>query len=401
MYNNAFLTEANQVELGYDLNGNMVAGPVADMEYNWDNKVRSATVGGDSLSFRYDPDGNRIASQSVESGVSKSRKYIVAVIATLPVILMELDPNNANAVVNSYVYANDQVVMQHAGDMDAPKYFYLRDHLGSVRQVVDSDGEVVNLYNYTPHGEAVAPETQETIYNPFQFTGQWYDTKLLQYNLRARPYYPAIGRFGSHDPVRGTFRSPLTLHPYLYCLNDPVNHTDPTGMVTKEEVTYSTGAAAGLGGAGSSQGMAILQNVRTLADMLGTRAQVYSKTIVDAASGNINAWTRTMNQVGLEVHHVVGRGWGNVQRLGQGVTNSVQNLIALDPDLHGPITQFMNSGYRVHAWMAGTEMAGFRTLQHYVSTLNPAQQFNWGMAALTHLATYGSMSGFSPVMYGL
>lgn len=49
MYNNAFLTEANQVELGYDLNGNMVAGPVADMEYNWDNKVRSATMGNDSV----------------------------------------------------------------------------------------------------------------------------------------------------------------------------------------------------------------------------------------------------------------------------------------------------------------------------------------------------------------
>ena len=41
--------EANRVELGYDLNGNMVAGPVADMEYNWDNKVRSATMGNDSV----------------------------------------------------------------------------------------------------------------------------------------------------------------------------------------------------------------------------------------------------------------------------------------------------------------------------------------------------------------
>ena len=61
------------------------------------------------------------------------------------------------------------------------------------------------------------------------FTGQFYDSEIDEYYLRARQYDPYIGRFTSRDPVKGYFREPMTLHAYLYCLNDPVNRTDPTG----------------------------------------------------------------------------------------------------------------------------------------------------------------------------
>jgi hypothetical protein len=42
-------------------------------------------------------------------------------------------------------------------------------------------------------------------------------------------YDPYIGRFTTFDPVRGKVTEPLTLHKYLYCLNDPINATDPSG----------------------------------------------------------------------------------------------------------------------------------------------------------------------------
>jgi len=63
------------------------------------------------------------------------------------------------------------------------------------------------------------------------FTGQWFDDEISQYYLRARMYDPALMRFTSRDPVRGKFKNPLTLHVYLYCLNDPINRTDPEGKV--------------------------------------------------------------------------------------------------------------------------------------------------------------------------
>jgi RHS repeat-associated protein len=67
------------------------------------------------------------------------------------------------------------------------------------------------------------------IIKSFKFTGQFYDSEINQYYLRARQYDPYLGRFTTYDPVRGRFTEPLTLHKYLYCLNDPINYDDPTG----------------------------------------------------------------------------------------------------------------------------------------------------------------------------
>jgi RHS repeat-associated protein len=101
--------------------------------------------------------------------------------------------------------------------------------LVSVRLLIGNAGNIVNRYTYTPFGEMFTSECSEPISNPFKFTGQWYDSEIDQYYLRARMYDPYLGRFTSLDPIRGRFVEPLTLHKYLYCNNDPINNTDPSG----------------------------------------------------------------------------------------------------------------------------------------------------------------------------
>ncbi|MFX0066909.1 MAG: RHS repeat-associated core domain-containing protein, partial [Candidatus Hermodarchaeota archaeon] len=130
------------------------------------------------------------------------------------------------------IYANGQVLSRHDGDYSAPRYFYIHDRLGSVRQIIDSSSNVKNHYIYEPFGELLDSETQETISNPFKFTGQYYDSEINQYYLRARQYDPHIYRFTSRDPILGQYKEPLTLHRYLYCLSNPVNRTDLTGEYT-------------------------------------------------------------------------------------------------------------------------------------------------------------------------
>jgi RHS repeat-associated protein len=111
-------------------------------------------------------------------------------------------------------------------------YFYIHDRLGSVRLVVDALGDVLNSYTYDPAGLAFPEETYEAVYNPFLFTGQWFDPEIQQYYLRARMYDPRLGVFTSRDPVLGKFQEPMTLHTYLYCVNNPINRLDPSGRLS-------------------------------------------------------------------------------------------------------------------------------------------------------------------------
>ena len=46
-----------------------------------------------------------------------------------------------------------------------------------------------------------------------------------------RLYDPMLKRFLQPDPVAGTILRPITINPYLYCMNDPVNYIDPDGRI--------------------------------------------------------------------------------------------------------------------------------------------------------------------------
>jgi len=171
-----------------------------------------------------------VANDSIEK-VQKStsaqgnRKYIVDIAGGLPVILLEIDPTDMS-VKKGYIYANSQILAQYDGG-SASRYYFLHDRLGSVRQVINSAGAVIKMFTYNPFGEKL--EEQGTFYTPWQFTGQYLDQETGYYYLRARMYSPYLSRFTGRDLIIGVFESPLTLHKYLYCQNDPINMFDLNG----------------------------------------------------------------------------------------------------------------------------------------------------------------------------
>jgi RHS repeat-associated protein len=220
-------TGGESFTLNWDNNGNMKNLPVNDtnaLVYNWDNKLRSAQKGSNTISLKYDLSGNRIYKNSSSAG---QRKYIVDVVGDLPVILMELD--SSNNITKSYIYANSQILAQQDGSHTANRYFYLHDRLGNVREIINGSGSVVRHYTYSPFGETL--ENGGSFDNAFMFTGQYYDSEIGQYYLRARDYHPHIYRFTSRDIVTGQFDNPLSLHKYLYCQNEPINKIDPLGLL--------------------------------------------------------------------------------------------------------------------------------------------------------------------------
>jgi len=121
------------------------------------------------------------------------------------------------------------------------RHFYVHDRLGSVRQVIRG-WCLTNSYTYGPFSEMIAADCNEDIENPFKFTGQFYDSEIGQYYLRARQYDPQLMRFSGRDPIDGSYEEPMTLHKYMYCLNDPIDYVDPTGESLDTITSVSIGA---------------------------------------------------------------------------------------------------------------------------------------------------------------
>uniref|UniRef100_A0AB33ISM1 Teneurin-like YD-shell domain-containing protein n=1 Tax=Prevotella sp. GTC17253 TaxID=3236793 RepID=A0AB33ISM1_9BACT len=112
---------------------------------------------------------------------------------------------------------------------NAPVYhYYLRDHLGSIRVVIDDNGSVEQVNHYYPFGglfgESTGGGTQ-----PYKYNGKELDRMhgLDWYDYGARHSDAVLGRWMCMDPLAEKY---YDVTPYGYCGNDPVNRFDPDGM---------------------------------------------------------------------------------------------------------------------------------------------------------------------------
>ena len=217
------LVTENGVTYAYDLNGNLVskadAGGVSTYEYDFENRmVRMVEPSGNATLYRYDADGNRVEKQDVAGTV----RYLVDTNRGLAQLLAEYTP--AGALVASYVYADDLISMTRGGQTA----FYHFDGNGSTRLLSNAAGTVTDTYQFDAFGTLTA--RTGTTDNPFLFTGQQLDANSGFYYMRARLYQPSTGRFLSLDSHAAASSDPRSLHRYVYAFNDPVNHTDPSGL---------------------------------------------------------------------------------------------------------------------------------------------------------------------------
>ena len=97
-------------------------------------------------------------------------------------------------------------MIRRYGD-NASTYYYGRDELGSVTELINVGGGVANRYRYTPWGEAAAG-TSESVYNPFRFAGATLDASTGLYFMWANDSDPKRARFMSEEPPE-TGRAPV------------------------------------------------------------------------------------------------------------------------------------------------------------------------------------------------
>jgi RHS repeat-associated protein len=103
--------------------------------------------------------------------------------------------------------------------------WYLTDRLGSVRDIVNTSGTVIDHIVYDSYGNVVS-ETNPTNGDRFKYTGREYDSVTGLYYYRARYYDPVAGTFISQDP-KGFGAEDMDL--YDYVRNQPTGATDPSG----------------------------------------------------------------------------------------------------------------------------------------------------------------------------
>jgi RHS repeat-associated protein len=134
------------------------------------------------------------------------------------------DFNGSGALTERYLYglAVDQLFGRYDGTNTD---WYLTDKLGSVRQVVDANGSVLDQLTYGSFGNIVS-ETNPANGDRFKFTGREYDALSGDYYYRARWYDAGDGRFLSEDP-EGFDAGDTNL--YRYVFNNPRNAVDPSG----------------------------------------------------------------------------------------------------------------------------------------------------------------------------
>lgn len=92
---------------------------------------------------------------------------------------------------------------------------------------------------------APAPAPEQKL--PYILTGHEYEDDFGLYYMQARWYDPVSGQFLSVDPEKPDYNSPLTLNPYLYCLNDPLRYNDPDGRMVEslwDAANLAMGAAS-------------------------------------------------------------------------------------------------------------------------------------------------------------
>lgn len=132
---------------------------------------------------------------------------------------------------NSYVYGPGGLPVEQISGGGAVTYLH-HDQAGSTRLLTGSTGTVEGSYTYDAYGNIVGHTGTAT--TPLGYDGQYTSTDTGLIYMRDRVYDPATAQFLTVDPLEMVTRAP-----YNYASDNPVNHSDPTGLGEWEPWTES------------------------------------------------------------------------------------------------------------------------------------------------------------------
>jgi RHS repeat-associated protein len=224
--------------LSYDARGNTLSDGTTSYEYDPLNRMTAASGPGGDATYVYDALGRRLAKvvgAETTYFIYDHRHQVVE------------ERSGSDQLLAHYTYgaALDEPITY---ERDGLTYYYHRDALGSVTEVSDAAGALVERYEYQVYGQVTIYDPggvelpASAIGNPYLFTSQRLDPESGNYYFRARYYAPGLGRFLQMDPLG--FSDGVNL--YQYAHNQPTLLTDPTGLfAVKAGYSFKARLAAG------------------------------------------------------------------------------------------------------------------------------------------------------------
>ena len=190
---------------------------VTAYDYSSRGELLGVTLpGGTSVEYVHEPLGRRIAKKI--NGVI-TEKYLWSGLTTLLAVY-----DGSNNLIMRFEYADSRLpfAVMKAGVLYYPVY----DQVGSLKLIADSSGNVVKRIEYDTFGNIIN-DTNPGVAVPFGFAGGLHDRLTGLVRFGCRDYDPDTGRWTAKDPI-GFAGGDTDL--YGYCVNDPVNGIDPSGL---------------------------------------------------------------------------------------------------------------------------------------------------------------------------
>ena len=211
--NTAFVNGASAAgEYAYDVNGNLTKDlnkGITDIQYNVLNLPSTVSFSdGSTITYTYGADGTKLRTVHKIGSTTTTTDYCGNVI---------YENGTQKLLLTEEGYINLTGTQQY--------HYYLKDHQGNNRVVINQSGTVEETNHYYPFG-GVFGTTGNT--QPYKYNGKELDTKkgLNWYDYGARHYDAALGRFTTNDRFAEKYYS---MSPYQYVANNPVNNIDVNG----------------------------------------------------------------------------------------------------------------------------------------------------------------------------
>ena len=198
-------------EYAYDANGNLTKDlnkGITNISYNCLNLPSVVTFSdGSTITYTYAADGTKLKTVHKIGSTTTTTDYCGNVVYE-------------NGVRKLLLTEEGYVTLS-----DSKYHYYLKDHQGNNRVVINQSGSVEETNHYYPFGGVFASTTNV---QPYKYNGKEYDTKkgLNLYDYGARHYDAALGRLTTFDPLAEKHYSESL---YTYCYSNPINCIDPNG----------------------------------------------------------------------------------------------------------------------------------------------------------------------------